>query len=278
MLPPSLQTTKPRSLGLSERWGWCSSAAPWAPGYSGCFGEGAAAPGAGMCPAAGAVAAPPSPTAAMKCSYRGKGGKESEPARSSEETKEGSERRRVWDGAAGSSQGVAAFLPLCHRPPWYRLGAPTHLPASPNNERALVLSRAFPAVGTSFLCNTSFLIYCSLDGSPLQFCAPSQGHQICTSWVFGTYIPEVLKGAVLERAGGGGWGLNQSLAELSRNLRPASFRVERCKAAVCLKTSVLLQTGSEPHRKHSAVKDTGACCSGAADASAAMQAAIGKST
>lgn len=36
---------------------------------------------------------------------RGKGGKESEPARSSEkETKEGSEQRRVWDGAAGSSE------------------------------------------------------------------------------------------------------------------------------------------------------------------------------
>lgn len=58
------------------------------------------------CSAAGAVLAlRPSPTAAMKCSYGGKGGKESEPARSSEkETKEGSEQRRVWDGAAGSSE------------------------------------------------------------------------------------------------------------------------------------------------------------------------------
>lgn len=145
----------------------------------------------------------PSPTAAMKCSYRGKGGKESEPARSSEETKEGSEQRRVWDGAAGSSEGVAAFLLHCHRPPWYQLGAPTDLRASLNNEHGLILSRAFPAVGTSFLCNTSFLIYCSLDGSPLQFCAPSQGHQICTSWVFGTSIPEVLKGTLLEREGVG---------------------------------------------------------------------------
>lgn len=38
--------------------------------------------------------------------------------------------------------------------------------------------------------------------------------------------------AAAER-GGGGQGLNQRLAELSRNLRPASFRAERCKAAVC---------------------------------------------
>lgn len=167
MLPPSLQTTKPRLLGLSECWSWCSSAASWPLGYSGCYQEGWAVQGAGSlwaqgacpaclpCPAAVLqelwLAVRPSPTAAMKCSYGRKGGKEPEPARSSEkETKEGSEQRRVWDGAAGSSEGVAAFLLHCHRPPWYQLGTPTDLRASPNNEHGLILSWAFPAVGTSF--------------------------------------------------------------------------------------------------------------------------------
>lgn len=56
--------------------------------------------------------------------------KEPERTRSSEkETKEESEQWRVWDGegarAAGSSEGVAAFLLYHHHPPWYQLGAST---------------------------------------------------------------------------------------------------------------------------------------------------------
>lgn len=81
--------------------------------------------------------------------------KEPERARSSEkETKEESEQWRVWDRegarAAGSSEGVAAFLLYCHHPPWYQLGASTDLCARPNNGPCLILSWAFPAVGTSF--------------------------------------------------------------------------------------------------------------------------------